>query len=240
MWSNLDELATKFPWIERGYYKRSYESYFQLALEEALNKQHLMPVQLNETLAEPWEPEAWHEQEMAIQRRLISTAKIVPREIAELEIQQMVHIGGGQYLKADDPPLVKREGATLTGQPSSSSARTSAVAPLPTITKQEIMSHTVFRAPTRQEIRRDETMHMEYQDVITCFREDDHVLAEMLRITGDLDSCPSQREAGDDIDDYGPDFISVVQNAPEYEHYDKTWLIGVISDQGIQAHPVAV
>ena len=58
-----------------------------------------MPVQLNETPAEPW----GHEQEMAVQRRLISTAKIVPREIAELEIQQMGDIGGGgQYLKADD------------------------------------------------------------------------------------------------------------------------------------------
>ena len=71
-------------------YKRSYESYFQLALEEALNKRRFMLVQLNETPAEPWEPEAWHEQEIAIQRRLISTAKIVPHEIAELEIQQMV------------------------------------------------------------------------------------------------------------------------------------------------------
>ena len=50
-----------------------------------------MPVQLTETPAEPWEPEAWHEQEMEIQRRLISSAKIVPREIADLEIQQMVH-----------------------------------------------------------------------------------------------------------------------------------------------------
>ena len=43
-----------------------------------------------------------------------------------------------------------------------------------------------------------------------------------------MDSCPPQGEAGDDIDDYGPDFISVVQNAPGYEHYDETWLIGVI------------
>ena len=69
---------------------------------------------------------------MEIRRRLISTAKIVPREIAELEIQQMmmVHIGGGQYLKADDPSLMKKEGATLTGQPSSSSARAFAVQPL--------------------------------------------------------------------------------------------------------------
>ena len=83
----LDDLATRFPWIERGWYKRSYESYLQLALEEALKKRRFMPVQLTETPAEPWEPEAWHEQEMEIQRRLISTAKIVPREIAELEIQ---------------------------------------------------------------------------------------------------------------------------------------------------------
>ena len=51
------------------------------------------------------------------------------------------------------------------------------------------MGHTVFRAPTRQEIRRDETMHLEYEDVITCYREDDHVLAEMLGITGDLEAA---------------------------------------------------
>ena len=108
---SLDEVATQFPWNERGYYRRSYESYFQLALEQALSKRHVMPVQMKETPAEPWEPEAWHEQEMAIQNRLLSTAKIVPREIAELEIQQMVQIGGGQYLKADDPALVKKEGA---------------------------------------------------------------------------------------------------------------------------------
>ena len=61
-----------------------------------------MPVQLNEVPAEPWEPEAWHEQELAIQRWLLSTP--------EPEIKQMVHIGGGQYLKADDPALVKQEG----------------------------------------------------------------------------------------------------------------------------------
>ena len=123
-----------------------------------------MPVQMKETPAEPWEPEAWHEQEMAIQQRLLSTAKIVPREIAELEIQKMVHVGGGQELKADDPALVKKEGATLAGQPSSSSG------PLPTITKQEIMSHTVFRAPTHKEIRRDEAMQTEFEDVMTCSR----------------------------------------------------------------------
>ena len=149
----------------------------------------------------------------------------------------MVHIGGGQYLKADDPSLVKKEGDTLTGQPSFSSARASAVQPLPTITKQEIMSHTVFRAPTRQEIRKQGMMHLEYEDVITCYREDDHVLVEMLGITSDMDSCPLQGEAGDDVDDYGPDFISVVQNAPEYEHYDK---MAHRRDQGIQAHSVAV
>ena len=128
---NLYEVATKFPSNERGYYRRSYESYFQLGLEQALSKRRFMPVHMKETPVEPWEPEAWHEQEMAIQNRLLSTAKILPREIAELEIQQMVHIGGGQYLKADDPALVKKEGATLTGQPSSSSARPSAVRPLP-------------------------------------------------------------------------------------------------------------
>ena len=139
-----------------------------------------MPVQMKEAPAEPWE----------IQNRLLSTAKIVPREIAELEIQQMVHIGGGQYLKADDPALVKKEGTTLTGQPSSSSARPSAVRPLPTITKQEIMSHTVFRAPNRLEVRHDEAMQTEYEDVITCLREDDKVLAEMLGITSEMDSCP--------------------------------------------------
>ena len=127
-----------------------------------MQKRKFMPVQLNEVPAEPWEPEAWHEQELAIQRRLPSTAKILPREMAELEIKQMVPIGGGQYLKADDPALVKQEGATLTGQPSSASAPRSAVEPLPTITKQEIMGRTVFRAPTRQERRRDETMGQEY------------------------------------------------------------------------------
>ena len=110
----LDELA-RVPWVERGYYKCScsYESYFQLALEEAMpsmQKRKFMPVQLNEVPAE-----AWHEQELAIQRRLFSTAKIFPREMAELEIKQMVRIGGGQYLRADDPTLVKQEGATLTG-----------------------------------------------------------------------------------------------------------------------------
>ena len=83
----------------------------------------------------------------------------------------MAHIGGGQYLKADDPALVKKEGATLTGQPSSSSARPSAVRPLPTITKQEIMSHTVFRAPNRLEIRHGEAMQTQFEDVITCYRD---------------------------------------------------------------------
>ena len=130
---------------------------------------------------------------MAIQNRLLSTAKIVPREIAELEIQQMVHIGRGQYLKADDPALVKKEGATLTGQPSSSSARPSAVRPLPTITKQEIMSHTVFRAPNRLGIHHGEAMQTEFEDVITCYRDNDKVLAEMLGITSEMDSCPPAR-----------------------------------------------
>ena len=130
---------------------------------------------------------------MAIQNRLLSTARIVPREIAELEIKQMVHIGAGQYLKADDPALVKKEGATLTGQPSSSSAQPSAVRPLPTITKQEIMSHTVFRAPKRLEVRHGEAMETEFEDVITCLREDDKVLAEILGITSEMDSCPPAR-----------------------------------------------
>ena len=93
---SLDEVAAKFPWNERGSCRRSYESCFRLALEQALSKKRFMPVQMKETPAEPWEPEAWHEQEMAIQNKLLSTAKVVP------EIQQMVHIGGGQYLKADD------------------------------------------------------------------------------------------------------------------------------------------
>ena len=160
---SLDEVATQFPWNERGYYRRSYESYFQLALEQALSKRRFMPVQMNPTPAEPWEPEAWHEQEMAIQNRLLSTAKIVPREIAELEIKHMVHIGGGQYLRADDPALVKKEGATLTGQPSSSSARPSAVRPLPTITEQEIMSHssgpqTAWRSAMTRRCRRSSKM----------------------------------------------------------------------------------
>ena len=35
-------------------------------------------------------------------------------------------------------------------------------------------------------------------------------------------------EAGDDIDDDGPDFISAINDAPEYERYDETWLIGII------------
>ena len=61
-----------------------------------------------------------------------------------------------------------------------------------------------------------------------CRREDDHAVAEMLEITSDMDNCPPQGAAGDDIDDYGPDFISVVKDASEYEHYDNTWLIGVI------------
>ena len=47
-------------------------------------------------------------------------------------------------------------------------------------------------------------------------------------LLSEMDSCPPQGEAGDDIDDYGPDFIRPVNQAPEYEHYDKTWLIGVI------------
>ena len=46
---HLDELATRFPWIERGYCKRSYESYFQVDVEEALKKRRFMPVQLTET-----------------------------------------------------------------------------------------------------------------------------------------------------------------------------------------------
>ena len=50
-------------------------------------------------------------------------------------------------------------------------------------------------------------MQTEYEDVITCLREDDKVLAEMLGIISEMDSCPPQGEAGDDIDDYGPDFI---------------------------------
>ena len=123
----LDEMARRFPWVERRHYKRSYESYFQLALEEATQKRRFLPVQLNEVPAEPWEPEAWREQELAIQCLLLSTAKIFSHEMAELEIKQMVHIGRGQYLRADDPTLVKQEGATLTVQPSSSSTPTSAV-----------------------------------------------------------------------------------------------------------------
>ena len=51
-------------------------------------KKKFMPVELNEVPAEPWEPEAWHAQELAIQRRLLSTAKILPREMAELEISR--------------------------------------------------------------------------------------------------------------------------------------------------------
>ena len=39
-------------------------------------------------------------------------------DLAEIEIQKMVHIGNGQYLCADDASLVKGEGATLTGQQS--------------------------------------------------------------------------------------------------------------------------
>ena len=54
------------------------------------------------------------------------------------------------------------------------------------------MSHTVFRAPNRLEIRHDEAMQTEFEDVITCLREDDKVLAEMLGITSEMDSCPSQ------------------------------------------------
>ena len=69
----------------------------------------------------------------------------------------------------------------------------------------------------------------ETEDVITCYREDDNVLAEMLGITSQMDSCPPQGEAGDDIDDYGPDFITPIHNGPEYEHDDKTWFIGVIT-----------
>ena len=83
------------------------------------------------------------------------------------------------------------------------------------------MGHTVFRAPTRQERRRDETMGQEFEDVFCCHREDDYVIAEMLGITSDMDYCPPQGEAGDDIDDYGPDFISVVNDAPGYEHYEQ-------------------
>ena len=71
-------------------------------------------------------------------------------------------------------------------------------------------------------------MQTEFEDVISCLREDDKVLAEMLGITSEMDSCHPQGEAGDDIDDYGPDFVSPINQAPEYEHYDKTWLIGVI------------
>ena len=71
-------------------------------------------------------------------------------------------------------------------------------------------------------------MDQEFEDIISCRREDDHVIAEMLGITSDLDCRPPQGEAGDDIDDYGPDFISAIKDAHEYEHYDNTWLIGVI------------
>ena len=54
----LNDLANRFPWVEHGYYKRSYESYFQLALEEAMQKRRFMPVELKEVPAEPWEPDA--------------------------------------------------------------------------------------------------------------------------------------------------------------------------------------
>ena len=154
-----------------------------------MQKRKFMPVALNEVPAELWEPEAWHEQLLAIQRRLLSTATFLPREMAELEIKQMAHIGGGQYLKADDPAFVKHEDATLTGQPSSASAPRSSVEPLPTITKQEIMGHTVFRAATRQGRRKDDGMGQEFEDAISCRREDDHVIAEMLGITSDMDNC---------------------------------------------------
>ena len=74
----LTELDTPFLWIERGYYKQSYKAYFQLAIEEAMQKRQFMPVELSEVPAGPWEPEALHEQELAIQRRLLSSAKIIP------------------------------------------------------------------------------------------------------------------------------------------------------------------
>ena len=51
----LDDLATRFPWVERQY-ERSYESCIQLALEEALQKRKFMPVELTEVPAEPWNP----------------------------------------------------------------------------------------------------------------------------------------------------------------------------------------
>ena len=40
------------------------------------------------------------------------------------------------------------------------------------------------------------------------------VLAEMLGITSEMDSCPPPGEAGDDNDDYGPDFIRPINQAP--------------------------
>ena len=118
-----------------------------------------------------------------------NTAKIVPREIAELEIaeleiQQMVHIGSGQYFRRNDPSLVKQEGATLTGQPSSSAVPASSVEPLPTITKREIMDHNVFRAPSRPERQRDVKMDQDFEDIITCRCKDDHVVTWLLRCWG--------------------------------------------------------
>ena len=71
-------------------------------------------------------------------------------------------------------------------------------------------------------------MEEELEDVISCQREDEHVLAEVAGISGDIDYCSPHEDAGDDIDDYGPDFISAVKNAPAYEHRTKTWLIGPI------------
>ena len=90
------------------------------------------------------------------------------------------------------------------------------------------MGHTVFRAPSLPERRRDEAMGQEFEDVISCCREDDHVIAEMLGITSDRDYyCPRRGRPGK-ISTTTVLTSSVVNDAPEYQHYDKTWLIGVI------------
>ena len=54
--------------------------------------------------------------------------------------------------------------------------------------------------------RRDQSQatEEEHEDVLLCKCEDDLVLADMTGIGGDMDYCSPH---GDDIDDYGPDFI---------------------------------
>ena len=74
-------------------------------------------------------------------------------------------------------------------------------------------SNRWFTSAEANTLKHGEAMQTEFEDVITCLREDDNVLAEMLGIASEMDSCLPQGEAGGDIDD-GPDFIRPVNHRP--------------------------